>query len=106
MRPEVALGFVVAGTLICVAASIGASLTPGLYERVHFLSPISSVGTPLLAVGLAVQDGLSFATGEILLIALLFALSAPAITAVTGRLIAQGEGRLEAENKAEYEPGR
>lgn len=103
MRHDIALALVVAGTVICVAACIGGLATSVAYDRVHFLAPMTSLGTPLLAVGLALQDGVNLTSGEILFIAALLALVGPALTAATGRLVAQAEGRLNVDQKAERE---
>lgn len=94
MRTDVALGLLAAGTLACVLACLGALATRRLIDRVHFLAPITSLGAPLIAAGCVVRDGLSLASGEIILIASVLALSGAALSAATGRLVAQAEGDL------------
>lgn len=106
MRHEIALALVIFGTVICVASCLGGLATTKAYDRVHFLSPMTSLGTPVIAIGLSVQDGFTLTSGEVLLTAALLGLAGPALTAVTGRLLAQAEGRLAAENKVEFEPER
>lgn len=95
MGHDVALGLVGLGTAVIVASCIGA-LVVGDDEltRVHFLSPVTSLGAPLVAAGVGVADGWGLAAGQIILIAGLLFVTGPVMSAATGRLIAQHDGLL------------
>jgi multisubunit Na+/H+ antiporter MnhG subunit len=81
-----------AGTLIVVASALGAVLMRSFYDRMHFLTPVTSLGAPLIGLALAVQDGATLTTALILFIVALLAVSGPVLTAATGRMAAQLEG--------------
>lgn len=95
MRHDAALALVALATAVAVASCLAAcSAYARPYDRIHYLSPVTSVAGPLLAVGLAIQDGTNLTSAQILFIAALLAIIGPVLTAVTGRLLAQNEGRI------------
>jgi multicomponent Na+:H+ antiporter subunit G len=67
----------------------------GELERLHFLTPATSFGAPLIGLGLCVRNGWGLATGEIFLVVVLLFLSGPVVSSATGRLIAQQRGLIE-----------
>jgi multisubunit Na+/H+ antiporter MnhG subunit len=89
----VGLTLVSVGCAVVVLSAVGAAVLPGgVVTRLHFLTPVTSVGIPLVAVGLCVENGQPFTVVEILLIALLVSASGPVLESATGRaaVIAQG----------------
>ncbi len=84
---------VVAGTVVIVAASIAALLAPDKYARLHYVTPVTSLGAPLLGVGLSVGAGLGLTTASILLPVGLLFFSSPILSAAIGRAATQREGR-------------
>lgn len=91
----VAVVLVVSGTGVLVAAAIGAVAARNLYARLHFATPMTSLGGPLIAIGLAVQSGTGFTIASLLLPAALMFLAGPLLSAAIGRVIAQQEGRVD-----------
>lgn len=85
----------VAGLAVVVLAALGALVLRRVYPRLHFLTPMTSVGTPLIAIALGIQNGWGLTTGEILLIAGLLALTGPVLADATGRLAAQQDGLIQ-----------
>jgi multicomponent Na+:H+ antiporter subunit G len=84
------------GVLLTVLASLAAVLVRTVVDRLHFLTVITSVAAPLVGLALAIQNGLGFTTGQILLIVVLLAVTGPVLSAATGRLYhrtEQGSGR-------------
>lgn len=79
------------GLLVTVAAALGALVMRSTYNRMHFLTPVNSLGAPLIGLALAVQNGWSPTTAEILFTVFLLALSGPVLEAATGRLATQRE---------------
>lgn len=63
-------------------------------QRLHLVSPATSLGAPLVGLGLALENGWRLASGEVLLIAALLAFTGPALVAATGRIMAEREGLL------------
>jgi multisubunit Na+/H+ antiporter MnhG subunit len=87
---------VAAGTIVIVASCLGALLASDALTRLHYATPITSFGGPLVAAGLCVVNGVGLTTASIALpVALLF-FTAPILSAAIGRTIAQREGKIEA----------
>lgn len=84
------------GVLVVVAAALGALLPRTARGRLHFVTPVTSVGTPLVGAGLAVATGWQFATATIVCTVLLMAVTGPAVSAAIGRVSAQRDGRVDA----------
>ena len=74
------------GVLVAVSVSVAAVLARSLYDRMHFLTPITSLAGPLVGAALSVENGWGTTTGQILLIVLLLAVTGPVLGAATGRL--------------------
>jgi len=91
-----ALVMVVAGTAIIVAACLAALVAADSYRRLHYATPISSLGGPLIAVGLAVDSGANLTTASILLPMALLFFSSPILSAAVAKTIALREERIEA----------
>jgi multisubunit Na+/H+ antiporter MnhG subunit len=95
MGHEIALGFVAAGVAVAVLSAFGA-LAAGRdrYERLHYVTPITSLAGPLVGVGLIIENGWGLTSGQILFIVGLLAVSGPVAGAATGRLFAQSDGTV------------
>lgn len=84
------LALVAAGCGVIVLAAIGAAVMPGdVFNRLHFVAPVTSVGSPLVAIGLCVDNGQGFTIAEVLFIATLLFVSGPVLESATGRVAAQ-----------------
>lgn len=88
------VALVVAGTIVVVAAALAALAARGAYHRLHLLTPITSLGGPLIALGLAIRDGAGLTTASILFPVGLLFLASPVTSAATARMLAQREGRI------------
>lgn len=84
-----------AGCLVVVVAAVGALLCKDFYRRLHFLTPVTSIGGPLIGLALAVADGWGLTTAIILLTVALLGLTGPVLAAATGRAAAQHDGILD-----------
>lgn len=89
--------FVFAGCLVLAFACTGAVLVRSLYVRLHFLTPVTSLGGPLIGLGLAIDQGFSLTSGLDLLIVGLLAATGPILESATGRVAAQRDGRVSNE---------
>ncbi len=89
----IGLVLVIAGCVVVVLAALGAALMPGdAFTRLHFVTPITSVGAPLTAIGLAVESGQPFTVAELLFIAVLLVVAGPVLASATARAAAQNLG--------------
>lgn len=87
-----------AGVLVAVASAIGALVVRDVLDRLHFLSPVTSLAAPLVGIAMAVENGWSLATAGILFTVFLLALSGPVLGSATGRLVAQRQDRSPRED--------
>lgn len=92
------LALYAAGLAVVVLASMAALVLRGVLNRLHLLTPVTSVGGPLIGLALAIRDGWSLTTGEIGLTVALLALSGPVLEAATGRVTAQRQGITKQES--------
>ena len=98
MSHVIGLTLVAVGCAVVVLASVGAMAMPGgVYNRLHFLTPVTSVGIPLAVLGLCVESGQLFTIAELLFIGLVLAVSGPVLESATGRAAAAAEGRAPEE---------
>lgn len=88
----VAAVLVTTGVLVVVCAAVAGLLFRRLFLRLHVLTPIGSVGAPLVGLGLVVTNGWSLTTATDLLVVAVVAATGPALGAATARLAAQHEG--------------
>ena len=95
MGHDIALALVILGTAVVVAACLSAvAMRSSVFDRMHFLTPITSLGSPLVAIGLCVETGWGLTAASYLLVAGLLFLTGPFLEAAIGRLLGQVEGRV------------
>jgi multisubunit Na+/H+ antiporter MnhG subunit len=94
----VAAVLVAAGVLVCVAASVGAVVAGDVLDRLHFVAPVTSAGTPLIGLGLAVDTGWHLATATIVVTVAVVAITGPVLAAATARTAAEERGIIAAES--------
>ena len=56
-----------AGCLVVVASSLAAVLVRDFYRRLHWLTPVTSVGGPLIGLSVSVANGWSLTTAVVML---------------------------------------
>ncbi len=88
---------VTAGVLVCVASALGVLLPHSVLRRIHFLTPVTSLGAPLVGVGLAVDSGLHLSTALILFTTVVLVVTGPVLAAATARVAAQRQKLVPAE---------
>ena len=88
----------VAGIAVVVISSLAAMRRQPVYSRLHFLTPVTTLGGPLIGLALAIENGWSLTTGLVLFTVFLIALSGPVLESATGRVAAQREGLIEQES--------
>ena len=96
MAHDIALAFVGLGVAIAIASVVGALVSgTDSYTRLHFVTPITSVAGPLVAIGLCIQSGWGITAGTIILIVGLLFVAGPVTTAASGRLMAQADAKVD-----------
>jgi len=95
MLHDVSLALVGLGVAVAIASAVGALVIGAdSYTRLHFVTPITSVAGPLVAIGLCIQSGWGITAGTIILIVGLLFVAGPVASAATGRLMAQADAKV------------
>jgi len=76
-----------AGVLVVVAAAIAALRPRKPLARLHFLTVVTSLGAPLVGLGVIIANGWSLTTAGVALITVLLVATGPVLSAASGRLI-------------------
>jgi multicomponent Na+:H+ antiporter subunit G len=85
--------------VIVVTLSVLASLrVRRAGDRLHFLTPTTSVGSPLVGLGLVLQNGWSLTSAQIVLTCALLAATGPVLASATARVAALREGSIPQES--------
>ncbi len=97
MAHDIALSFVGLGVAVAIAAVMAALIASDAYYRLHFVTPITSVAGPLVAIGLCIEIGWGITAGTVVLVVGLLFVGGPVTAAATGRLLAQADGKVDSE---------
>jgi multicomponent Na+:H+ antiporter subunit G len=87
-----------AGIAVVAASSVAALALPHTLDRMHTVTPATSLGAPLIGLGIAVDQGWNLTTAEVLVICTLVALTGPIVASATGRMAAQRYGAVRGES--------
>lgn len=87
-----------AGIAVTVLACLGALTFRRVYLRLHYLTPMTSIGAPLVGLALAVDNGWGLTMAQDVFIVFLLAITGPVLEAATGQVSAQREGLIEEES--------
>ncbi|HEX8009237.1 MAG TPA: monovalent cation/H(+) antiporter subunit G [Trebonia sp.] len=87
-----------AGIAITVLSCLGALTFRRVYLRLHYLTPMTSIGAPLVGLALAVGNGWGLTMALDVFIVFLLAITGPVIEAATGLVSAQREGLVKGES--------
>ena len=88
----VTLALLAAGTALIVASCLAALRARYAFTRLHFLSPVSSLGAPLIGLAIAIQNGWGLVSVEVMFIVVVLGVTGPPLESATGRLAGQREG--------------
>jgi multicomponent Na+:H+ antiporter subunit G len=92
-----ALVFTWAGVVVVVVSCIGAMIARDTLPRLHLSAPVTSIGAPLIGLGLCLQAGLGLTTASVILATVLVILAGPPLSAAVARVAGQREGILPPE---------
>jgi multisubunit Na+/H+ antiporter MnhG subunit len=86
------------GVAVVVLAALGSLRVRRPEDRLHFLTPTTSLGTPLVGLGLVLENGWSLTSAQIVLTCVLLMITGPVLASATLRLAAQWEGSVSRES--------
>jgi multicomponent Na+:H+ antiporter subunit G len=93
-----AVALFAAGIAIVLLSGVAALRFRRVYDRLHYLTPGTTLGAPLVGLALGLEQGWSLATGEILFTCFLLVVTGSMMAAATGRVAAQREGLVARES--------
>ncbi|HKN56291.1 MAG TPA: monovalent cation/H(+) antiporter subunit G [Amycolatopsis sp.] len=77
---------VFAGVAVVIAAAVAMLRARDLLSRLHFLTPATTLGGPLIGLGLVVANGWNLGSATIALTVVLLALTGPVLQSATAHL--------------------
>lgn len=86
-----------AGCTAVVVSMLAALLTSTVYDRLHLLTIVTTIATPLVGVGIAIGQRPSAADGMVLAIVVIVAVTGPVVGAATARTTGAREHLLTEE---------
>ncbi|GAA3563045.1 hypothetical protein GCM10022222_53520 [Amycolatopsis ultiminotia] len=91
----VAQVLVFAGVAVVALSSAGLLRARDLLTRLHLLSPVTTLGAPLIGAGLVLVNGWHLGSGAIVATVLLLVLTGPVTQAATARFEAARRGAVD-----------
>jgi multicomponent Na+:H+ antiporter subunit G len=91
----VAQVLVFAGVLVVLASAAGMLRAKDLMTRLHLLSPVTTLGAPLIGAGLVLVNGVHLGSGAIVVTVVLLAVTGPILQTAAARLEARRRGALD-----------
>ncbi|WP_329047834.1 monovalent cation/H(+) antiporter subunit G [Amycolatopsis sp. NBC_01488] len=86
---------VFAGIAVVVVSALTMLRARTLLNRLHLLAPVTTLGAPLVGLGLALANGWNLGSGAILLTVALLAVTGPVLQSAAGRIEAQRRGAID-----------
>lgn len=98
MTHAIGLALTALGTTVVALSVVSAVIVRGdVFNRLHLVTPVTSIGAPLIAVGLCIDSGQPWVMAEVLFIMLMLFVSGPVLESATGRVAAQQRGIVHEE---------
>jgi monovalent cation/proton antiporter MnhG/PhaG subunit len=92
VREPIVAALLVLGVGVSVLASVALLRFSDVFARLHLTAPVTSVGAPLIAAAFVVDQGLTLASGQVAVIAVLLVVTGPAVTMAVARVEQQRRG--------------
>lgn len=86
---------VFAGVGVVLLSAVALLRAPDLLTRLHLLSPVTTLGAPLIGAGLVLVNGVHLGSGAIAVTAVLLAVTGPVLQSAVARLEANRQGALD-----------
>ena len=85
------------GSTVIAVSMLAALMSSTVYDRLHFLTVVTTAATPLIGLGIAIDDGWSAADGVVVAIVVIVAVTGPVVGAATARTTAEREHLINEE---------
>jgi multicomponent Na+:H+ antiporter subunit G len=86
---------VFAGVAVVLVSAAGMLRARDLLTRLHLLSPVTTLGAPLIGIGLVLVNGVHLGSGAIVVTVVLLAVTGPILQAANARLEARRRGAID-----------
>ncbi|MEU4672363.1 monovalent cation/H(+) antiporter subunit G [Amycolatopsis sp. NPDC023774] len=93
----VAQVLVFAGVGVVLLSAAGVVRARDLFTRLHLLSPVTTLGAPLIGAGLVLANGWHLGSGAIVAVVVLLAVTGPVLQSATARVEARRRGLTDEE---------
>jgi multicomponent Na+:H+ antiporter subunit G len=94
----VAVACFAVGVAVVILTAVASLRVRRPEDRLHFLTPTTSLGTPLVGLGLVLENGWGLTSVQIVLTCVLVMITGPVLTSAALRVSAQREGSLRRES--------
>jgi multicomponent Na+:H+ antiporter subunit G len=85
VRGVLVAALLVLGCLCVLLSCVAVLRLPGLPAQLHGLAPAGTLGTPLICVAVAVDEGIGRSAGKALMVAVVLLITGPVAATVTAR---------------------
>jgi multicomponent Na+:H+ antiporter subunit G len=93
-----AVALFAAGIAVVLVSGLAALRFRRVYDRLHFLTPGTTLGAPLVGLALGLENGWSLATAIVAFTCFLLLVTGAVLAAATARVAAEREGLLARES--------
>ena len=93
-----ALALLWAGVAVVVASSLAMLVFHDALQRAHYLTPVTSLGAPLIGLSVAIENGWGLTTAQVLLITFFVVVTGPVLGSATARLVGQERGMVRGQS--------
>jgi multicomponent Na+:H+ antiporter subunit G len=83
-----------AGVAVVVLSGLGALRVRRVEDRLHYLTPATALGAPLVGLGLVIANGWGLPSAQIVLVCVLMVVTGPVLTSAALRVAAQHAGTV------------
>lgn len=87
-----------AGVAVVVLSGLGALRVRRVEDRLHYLSPATALGAPLVGLGLVIANGWGLTSANIALVCVLMAVTGPVLTSAALRVASERAGTVSSES--------
>lgn len=93
----VAVSVFLTGAVLVAVSALAALRMRRAVDRLHLLAPMTTLGAPLVAIGLVIDRGWSLPSAEICLTCVLLAVTGPVMSSAAARVASAREGSIPQE---------
>lgn len=86
------------GVGVVVITALAALRARRAADRLHFLTPATALGSPLVGLGLVLENGWSLTSAQIVVTCILIVITGPVLTSSALRLMAQRDRAVSQES--------